>query len=128
MVHGSIVLLFGLLSGIPFWAAVIRGQAETAIRAWRVAHTTLTVCGLIMLVVGLMNTYLDLNTGLRTLLVWVLVVSGYGFTFALVVGAGTGRRALRPTSNAMDTLLFMGHLFGAVGAILGMCIFLYGLL
>ena len=128
MIHGSIVLLFGLLSGVPFWVAIIRNKGDGTIRAWRVAHGTLIACGLIMLVVGLIDPYLALCAGLHTLLVWAFIVSGYGFVFALVVGAGTGRRALTPRPPGINTLLFLGHMIGAVGAVFGMCIVLFGLL
>ncbi|UCE67290.1 MAG: hypothetical protein JSU85_04555 [Candidatus Zixiibacteriota bacterium] len=128
LIHGSIVILSGLLSGIPFWAAVIRGRDDGAIRSWRVAHTTLIACGLVMLAIGLISPRLALSEGLRSFMVWMFVASGYGFVFALVVGAGTGYRALTPTPAGVNTLLFMGHLIGAVGSILGMCVVLYGLL
>jgi len=128
LIHGSIVLIFGLLSGIPFWVAIIRGQDEEAIRPWRVAHTTLIACGLVMLVVNLINPQLALSRELRSLLAWVLVASGYGFVFALVVGASMGYRALVPRPVGLNILLFMGHLIGAAGAVLGMCVVLYGLL
>lgn len=128
LVHGSIVLLIGLLAGIPFWVTIIRGKESGGVRAWRVAHTTLIVCGLVILVVGLAGPHLGLSAGLHTLLKWVFAVSGYSFAFALVVGAGIGRRALTPTPPGIDTLLFLGHFVGAVGAIVGSCLFLYGLL
>ncbi|UCC81260.1 MAG: hypothetical protein JSW64_07860 [Candidatus Zixiibacteriota bacterium] len=129
LIHGSIVLLSGLLSGIPFWIAIISRRDEDTVRPWRVAHTTLITCGLVMLTVGVINPHLSLSEGLRSLLVWAFVVSGYGFVFALVVGAGTGYRALIPKPfSIINTLLFMGHLIGAVGAVLGMCIVLFGLL
>jgi|GEM_PF-2843897 len=129
LIHGSIVLLFGLLSGMPFWIAIIRGRDEGAIRPWRVAHTTLIACGLVMLAAGFMSPQLGLSEGLRFFMIWVFIVSGYGFVFALIVGAGTGYRALTPRSlGVINTLLFMGHLIGAVGSIIGMCIVLYGLL
>jgi hypothetical protein len=128
LIHGSIVLLLGLLSGIPFWVAIIRGKNEEAVRPWRVAHTTLIACGLVMLVVNLISSQLTHSRELLLLLVWALVASGYGFVFALVVGAGTGYRALVPKPAGINTLLFMGHLIGAVGAVLGMGVVLYGLL
>ena len=127
-VHGTIVLLLGLISGIPYWYVIIRRKAEQSIRAWRVAHTTLALCGLIMLVVALMSPYLDLSAKLITIMVWLLVVSGYGFVFALIVGAATRRPALLPGEDVLNVLLFLGHLVGAVGAILGACLLLYGLL
>jgi uncharacterized membrane protein len=128
LIHGSIVILFGLLSGFPFWIAIIRCHDQSAVRAWRVAHTTLIGCGLLMLVVYLISPKLALSAELRSLLTWVLVASGYGFVFALVVGAATKYRALTPRPFGVNTLLFMGHLIGAAGAIVAMCIVLYGLL
>ena len=128
LVHGSIVLLAGLLAGTPFWLAIIRTAESAVIRAWRVAHTTLIAGGLTILVVGIVSPYLALSAGLHTLLPWVFVISGYSFVFALVVGAATGQRALTPLPFGVNTLLFAGHFIGASGAILGMCVFLYGLL
>jgi len=128
LIHGSIVILFGLLSGFPFWIAIIRHHDQSTVRAWRVAHTTLIGCGLLMLVAYLISPNLALSAELHSLLTWVLVVSGYGFVFALVVGAATRQRALTPRPFGLNTLLFAGHMVGAAGAIVAMCIVLYGLL
>ncbi len=128
MVHGSIVLLIGLLSGLPFWLAIIGKKSGEVIRAWRVAHTTLIACGLTMLVIGLINPHLTLSIELRSILVWALILSGYSFVFALVLGAATGYRALTPKPVGFNTLLFIGHLIGACGSILALFIAIYGLL
>ena len=128
LIHGSIVLLLGLLSGIPFWIAIIKGRDDTAIRPWRVAHATLISCGLVMIAVSLISPRPVLSESLRSLLQWLFIISGYGFVFALVIGAATGYRALTPTPAGFNTLLFIGHLIGVVGALLGICLVLYGLL
>jgi uncharacterized membrane protein len=128
LIHGSIVILFGLLCGFPFWIAIIRCHDAGTVRAWRVAHTTIIGSGLLMLVVYLISPKLALSEALRSLLTWVLVVSGYGFVFALVIGAATRQRALTPRPFGLNTLLFAGHLVGAAGAIVAICIVLYGLL
>jgi len=127
LVHGSIVFLFGLLSGLPFWVAIIRNQGHETIRAWRVAHTTLIGCGLMMLAAGMIGSYLELSSEMSTLLIWALVSSGYAFIIALVGGAMTGRRALVPTPVGINTILFLGHLVGATGAVVGVVLILYGL-
>ena len=128
LIHGSIVLLFGLLSGIPFWIAIIRGQSEKNIRAWRVAHATLIACGFLLLVIGLIRPYFTLSPELLTVLRWALITSGYSFTVALVLGAGMSRRALTPGRFGISTILFAAHLIGAVGAVAGTCLSLYGLI
>jgi fatty acid desaturase len=81
-----------------------------------------------MLVAGAISSYLALSDALQPIMVWALIMSGYGFIFALVLGAATGLRALIPKPIGFNTLLFVGHLVGAVGAILGVGVLLYGLM
>jgi hypothetical protein len=49
ILHGSIVLLVGLLSGAGFGTAIVRGKSEAAARAWRVAHSGLLMGGVLLL-------------------------------------------------------------------------------
>ena len=128
LVHGLIVLFIGVLSGIPFWFAIIFNRTKGAVSAWRVAHSTLIASGLLMVVVSLIYSHLALSSELGSLVAWFFIVSGYGFVFAFVIGAWIGRRGLTPWPLGVDTVLFAGHFIGAVGALLGMCILLYGLL
>lgn len=127
LVHGSIVILSGLLAGIPYWWSVIRKASEAKARAWRTAHTTVTMTGMLMLVVGLMFGMTDLSESAQSTLAAAFIVSGYSFAFALIVGALTGRRALWPTSSPLDILLFAGHTLGTTGAVVGVLLLLYGL-
>jgi uncharacterized membrane protein len=127
MVHGSIVLLLGVLTGFPFWVAIIRESDRSTVRAWRVAHTTLISSGLAILVVGLMAPYISLTSALGSVLAWGMVVSGYSFAFAMVLGAITGSRALTVKPIGLNTILFVGHLVGGAGAIIGVCVLVYGL-
>lgn len=124
LVHGSIVLLSGILSGVPFWIAIIRDKDRVVIRSWRVAHATLISCGMIMIAVSLASPYYIPDSWLRSLLVWAFATSGYAFMFALVVGAATGIRGLTPRPFGFETLLFLGHMIGACGTIVGTCILL----
>src|SRR5207248_1591905 len=52
VLHGGIVLLIGLLCGAPLGSAVVRGKGEEAVRAWRVAHTSLVTGGILLLAVA----------------------------------------------------------------------------
>lgn len=48
LLHGAIVLLVGLLCGIPFGVGVGNAWSEDAVRAWRVAHSGGVTVGLII--------------------------------------------------------------------------------
>lgn len=41
--HGVIILLLGLLAGIPYGRAILKKQQDSLIIAWRVAHSALTM-------------------------------------------------------------------------------------
>ena len=127
LVHGSIVVLLGLLAGFPFWFAIIRDRGANRIQAWRVAHTTVLVDGLLLLVVGLISHQAGFGGAVMAGAAWALVASAYGFVFALIGGAWAGERGLNPIPLGVNSLFFVGHAVGATGAIVGMGLVLYGL-
>lgn len=128
LTHGALVLAVGVLSGYGFWVALIRKRAQAQVRPWRVAHATLLSVGLTMLVAGLLGPHLSLTPPLRALAARFLVLSGWGFSFAMVGGALTGIRGLTPKPWGWNTLLSAGHVLGATGSTLGVGLIVYGLL
>src|SRR3970282_230745 len=59
--HGAVVLLVGLLCGAPMGRSIVRGRPESVVRAWRVAHTSLVLGGVLLLALGGIVTYLALS-------------------------------------------------------------------
>jgi len=127
LLHGSIVLLVGLFSGILFWLAIIRGKGREAVQAWRVAHSVLVMDGLMMLIAALIIPYVFMNEKSAWMVALALITSGYGFVFAFTVGAWKGIRGLAPKPYGFNTVLFGGHVIGAVGSLTGIAILIYGL-
>lgn len=128
LTHGTIVTCVGVLAGLPFWLAIVREASPDRVRAWRVAHVTLIATGFLLLLVALIRPHLDLAQAPLAMVTAALVVSAYGFVFALGVGAWAGERGLSPVPLGSNTLFFLGHVVGATGAIVGMGFVLYGLL
>jgi len=128
LLNGSVVLLAGLLSGIPMGLAIIREEGDQRVRAWRVAHSTLITDGLMMIVVGHVVPALSLGEGTSELLMWALVPSGYGFVLALTIGAWKGRRGLTPKPFGINTILYGGHIVGASGSLIGIAILIFGMI
>lgn len=100
VLHGSVSLLAGFLSGAPMGSAINRGAGEASVRAWRVAHTGLVMGGLLLLAIAAILPRVAGAGRLSEAAVWVLVVafvvSVYGFLVALPLGAYTGNRGLQP--------------------------------
>jgi len=126
--NGVIVLLAGLVAGLPFWLAILRGDSAANCQAWRVAHATLIGQGLLMLIIALALPRIALSREAIWMAVWSLIAGGYGFVFAMTVGACTGRRGLWPRPWGLNTVLFAGHGIGALGLFVAVCLVLYGAL
>ena len=47
--HGSIILLVGFLCGIPYGIAITRKKGDEVLRAWRLAHSALSLGGTTMI-------------------------------------------------------------------------------
>ena len=127
ILHGSIIILIGLLVGLPLRSSILR-KAEDKANAWRVAHSVLIMDGLMMALVGMLLPRLSLSQVMIGASVWSLVASGYGFAVAFTAGAWKGLRGLSARPFGLNTVLFVAHVVGALGSFIGMAIVFYGLL
>jgi len=75
ILHGGVILLLGLLSGVPFGRAIVHGKYEAAVRAWRVAHSGLSMGGVLLLALARVVPQLQLGASALALLVWAFVAS-----------------------------------------------------
>lgn len=127
LLHGSLVLLVGVLSGFAYWLAIILNWGGESARFWRVTHSFLVVFGLTMLVFALIIPKIVLSPPGVQLLVLTMIIAGYGFVFAFVVGSWKGIRGLTPKPYGFNTILFAGHVIGITGSLLGTAILIFGL-
>src|SRR5229473_1739381 len=88
--HGAVVLLVGLLCGAPMGRSIVRGRPESVVRAWRVAHSSLVLGGVLLLALGGVVTYLALSPPALALLVLAFIASSYAFAIVLPLGAHYG--------------------------------------
>jgi hypothetical protein len=124
LLNGSIVILVGLLTGLPLKTAIVK-QREN-VNAWRVAHSVLVMDGLLMLIVGMTVPYLLLDGWAVWVLVWSLIAAGYGFVTAFTLGAVKGIRGLTVKPYGLNTVFFVAHMIGASGSLVGVMIMIYG--
>lgn len=125
--HGAVVLFIGLTCGLPFGTALARGWNDESVRSWRVAHSGVAGIGIMLIAIGAAGQHMVLGERAAFLLVWSLVASAYGFTFALVLGAITGVRGLRPLGSALNVVAFIGNMVGVAGSLFGVALAVYGM-
>jgi hypothetical protein len=123
--HSVLVLLAGLLVGLPYGRAVHRHAPEQVIKAWRLAHDTLTVGPTLALAIAAVLSSLSVGDPIKSWLAWTWAVSNYGFCFSLPLAAVVGQRGhtfARPLSNQ---LVFAGNMVGLGASSVGTVMLLY---
>ena len=126
ILHGGIVLLVGLLCGVPFGRAIVRGKPEATVRGWRVAHSGITMGGVLLLALSSVVPQLQVSIPARALLVWAFVASSYGFAVALPLGAHYGHRGLSSSPPFVNRIVYLCNMIGVAGSLVGAFILLWG--
>jgi hypothetical protein len=125
--HGAIVLLFGLLLGAPYAKAIKCGDAAHIVNSWRVAHASLPMGGIMLLVFALALPLLSVGSAVKWLIASSLIISAYGFCIALPLAAIKGERGLQ-RGEGWGQLVYLGNMVGAAGAVVISAVFLFAAL
>jgi hypothetical protein len=121
--HGAIVLLLGLLSGLPAVAEELAGLQPTT---WRAAHGALLLAGVWLLATAALLPSLVLPPGQRKALVWSLIATAYAFTSAALIQAITGVRALAPHGTPSSWIAYVANLATVAAGLLAALLTLIG--
>ena len=124
--HGSVILLVGLLCGAPFGRAIVRGEPEAKVRAWRVAHAGVVIGGVLLLALAAVVLQLQLSATAVLVLIWSFIASAYGFALALPLGAYSGHRGLKSEPPLVNRLVYFGNMVGVVGSLVGVVLLIVG--
>lgn len=126
--HGVLLLLLGMLVGVPFVGAITSGAGPDAERAWRVAHTSLVSVGTLYVAIAAIAPLLSLSERAGAFVTWSFLLSAYAFAFAFVVGPMVGARGLEPTGPAVNVLVFVVVVASLLAFFLAVVVVLWGLL
>jgi hypothetical protein len=110
--HGAIVLLIGLLCGLP---TVVEAMQES-VRVWHTAHEALIMMGVWMLAESSVFPALALERREAQALVWSLLFMGYGFAVALVIGGVIGETPFSPGGTPATFTAFLFSVAGIFGS------------
>jgi len=124
VLHGSVVLMVGLLCGLP---TVLESGTET-VRYWHTAHEALIMMGIWILAESSLLPALLLRRREAVALVWSLRAMGYGFTTALVTGGIIGVSPFEPGHTPGALVAFLAAVLGILGAVLATALTFMGAL
>lgn len=120
--HGAVVLLVGLLSGLPTVIEVSDGS----VRFWHTAHEALIMMGVWMLAASSVRPALALDTREASAFMWALLAMGYGFMTALVIGGVIGSSPFVPGGTPATFIAFLAAVIGILGAVVATAVTLMG--
>jgi hypothetical protein len=126
ILHGAIILLLGLICGAPLGSSVVRRKSEETIRAWRVAHSSLVMGGILLLALAGVVSHLQLATWALHVFVWSSIGASYAFAIVLPAGATVGHRGLSLTGPSLNRLLYLGNMLGVMGLLVGGVFLVWG--
>ena len=118
--HGAVVLLVGLLCGLP---TVIE---EEPMRLWHTAHESLILIGVLLFAVSSILPVLELPKREARGLVWSLLATGYGLMTGLIIQGMTGVHAFGPSRSPVLMLAFVANATGMLGSVLTAALTLMG--
>jgi len=125
MFHAVIMLLAGLMAGIPYGKAINKNTNQRLIEAWRVAHAALPIGATLLLVISVSFASLTVAISLKWAISILFIVSAYGFMLALLVGPVVGYRGLSSKGPIAAKLVYSGNTLGAITSLLGTLALLY---
>jgi len=120
--HGAIVMLVGLLCGLP----AVTEVGEGALRQWHTAHEALIMIGVWLLAMSSVLPALVLERREASGLIWSLLAMGYGLMTALLVAALAGVRAFEPGSSPASIIAFAASSIGILGSVVATALTLMG--
>ena len=123
--HSALVLLAGLLVGVPYGRAVHRNAPDQILRAWRLAHDTLTVGPILALAIAAVLSSLSVGAPIKSWLAWTWVVANYGFCFSLPLAATVGQRGHTLDKPLSNQLVFVGNMVGLAASSVGTLVLIY---
>jgi len=123
--NSALVLLAGLLVGVPYGRAVHRDAPDPVIRAWRLAHDTLTLGPTLGLAIAAVLSLLSVDAPTKSSLAWTWAVSNYGFCFSLPLAAVVGQRGHTLDKPLSNQLVFVGNMIGLGASSVGTVLLLY---
>jgi hypothetical protein len=106
--HGMVILLLGLLSGIAFsYAAVVAEPASEFYGSWRFAHLEGIINGLLVLAVAAVWHLMNLQRRGIVAARWLLLVGCYANILGPIITAVfIGHRVIMPTTGLETAVVF----------------------
>ena len=125
MFHAVVLLLAGILAGVPYGKAILKKRDERLVTAWRVAHIALIIGAILLLVLAVSFSGLNVAESIKWIIAVLFIISGYGFMLALLLGPIVGYRGLTAKGPIAAKVVYFGNILGSTTSSLATLVLLY---
>jgi len=106
--------------------SIVRRKSADTVRAWRVAHSSLVMGGILLLALAGVVEYLRLGSWALFLLALSFIGSSYAFAISLPLGAHYGVRGLTSAPPLLNRVVYAGNMLGISGFFVGALLLIWG--
>ena len=123
--HSAVVLVIGVLCGLPLTVAIDRPWPAEAEHLWHLAHHGLVFGAALGLAIAGILSSLNVQPARKSRVSWWFIVSNYAFCFSLVLGPIVGQRGLTPSLPWTNLVVLLGNAIGTFGGLIGAILLLH---
>jgi hypothetical protein len=123
--HGSIILLSGLIGGLFFARAIKKSVGEIA---WRVVHAGGCAAGAMLLAIAVPVQWVSLSNTLNVVLVWAFLLGTYLLVAGMFVAAIWNTRGIPSGGSALNRLVSTLYSVGTLLSLAASALLVFGLL
>jgi len=126
LAHGTVMLLIGLLAGVPLMIAINLEWGLFATHIWAVTHTSVTIVGASFIAISGAFDHLVHGELESKILVGSLLLCAWTFTPGLVIAGIFGVQGLEPHGPFANWVVFILFVIGAFAMVFGAGVMVLG--
>ncbi len=123
--HGSVVLLSGLIGGLFFAGAIMRRRGEVA---WRVVHAGGCSAGVMLLAIAVPSQWVVLGSTIKVAMAIGLIGGSYVLCVGMYIAAIWDARGIPGGGTSLNRLVSRLYAIGTVMTLIGGVLLTIGLL
>lgn len=123
--HGSIVLVVSLISGLFLYADILKNKNKAA---WHLSHAGGSARGIMLIALAAVIHLPDLPLWQVSTLVWLIIFFTWTSTLAMIIAAVSGERGLGFSGSITNKVVYVLYGVGVIAVFPAFLLLIFGLL
>lgn len=123
--HGSIILVLSLISGLFLYVDILKKKNEAA---WHLSHAGGSARGIMLIALAAIIHLPVLPLWQLSTLVWLIIFFTWTSTLAMIIAAASGERGLRLSGSVTNKVVYVLYGVGVIAVFPAFLLLIFGLL